>query len=127
MTNVSWFAARAYCKARGLGLPTTRQWEYALAEGGRGHKAVRARSLEWLAEPNGAGPDPVGGPANGYGLRDLVGLVWEWTDDFDAYAVTANRAIRTARTARRSAAAPQRGSPTRPTIRPSCATRCGRA
>jgi sulfatase modifying factor 1 len=89
VTNVSWFAARAYCKALGLRLPTTEQWEYALADAGRGQNDVRARSLEWFAEPNGAGPGAIGGPANGYGLRDLVGLVWEWTEDFDAYATTA--------------------------------------
>ena len=40
----------------GLRLPTTEQWEYALADGGRGQDAVRARSLEWFAEPNGARP-----------------------------------------------------------------------
>jgi formylglycine-generating enzyme len=89
VTDVSWFAAEAYCKARGLRLPTTEQWEYALADAGRGQEDVRARSLEWFAEPNGAGPGATGGPANGYGLRDLVGLVWEWTYDFDAYATTA--------------------------------------
>ncbi len=89
VTDVSWFAARAYCNARGLDLPTTAQWEYALADGGRGEARVRARSLEWFSEPNGSGPGPIGGPANGYGVRDLVGLVWEWTDDFNAYAMTA--------------------------------------
>ncbi len=46
MTDVSWFAAQAYCKARGLRLPTTEQWEYALADAGRGQDGVRARSLE---------------------------------------------------------------------------------
>ncbi len=89
MINVSWFAAEAYCKAKNLRLPTTEQWEYALADGGRGKDEVRARSLEWLARPNDARPAAVGaGPANGYGMRDLVGLVWEWTLDFDAYATT---------------------------------------
>lgn len=89
VTNVSWFAAQAYCKARGLRLATTAQWEYALADAGRNAEAVKARSLAWFAEPNPAHPAAVGGPANGYGLRDMVGLVWEWTLDFNAYATTA--------------------------------------
>ena len=89
VTDVSWFAAQAFCKARGLRLPTTEQWEDVLADAGRGQAAVRARSLDWFAKPNGAGPGPIGGPANGYGIRDLIGLVWEWTYDFNAYATTA--------------------------------------
>jgi sulfatase modifying factor 1 len=89
VTNVSWFAAQAYCKARGLRLPTTEQWEYALADSGRGANAVRERSLEWFAKPNGAHPPAITNSLNGYGVGDLVGLVWEWTIDFDAYATTA--------------------------------------
>ena len=89
MTNVSWFAAQAYCKARGLRLPTTEQWEYALADAGRGANTLRERSLEWFAEPNGAHPPAITNSVNGYGVGDLVGLVWEWTIDFDAYATTA--------------------------------------
>ena len=88
VTNVSWFAAEAYCKAQGLRLPTTEQWEYALADAGRGQAEVRARSLEWFSEPNGARPKAIGAPANGFGLRDMAGLVWEWTLDFNAYATT---------------------------------------
>jgi sulfatase modifying factor 1 len=89
VTNVSWFAAEAYCKARGLRLPTTDQWEYALADAGRGQDAVRERSLEWLAHPNSARPPAIGGgSANGFGVKDMVGVVWEWTLDFDAYATT---------------------------------------
>ena len=29
-----------------------------------------------------------GGSANGFGVKDMVGVVWEWTLDFDAYAIT---------------------------------------
>ena len=36
-----------------------------------------------------ARPHAIGGPANGFGVRDMVGLVWEWTLDFNAYATTA--------------------------------------
>ena len=73
---------------------------------------MRARSLEWFAEPNGAHPPAVGGPANGFGVRDMVGLVWEWTLDFAAYARTGESAIPTGRTAPISAAARRRASPT---------------
>ena len=89
VTDVSWFAAQAYCKARGLRLPTTEQWEYALADAGRGAAAVGRVRSTGSPQPNGGRAGPIGGPANGYGVRDLVGLVWEWTYDFNAYATTA--------------------------------------
>jgi formylglycine-generating enzyme len=94
VTDVSWFAAEAYCKARGLKLPTTEQWEYALADAGRGQDDVRRRSLEWFAEPNSVRlPAIGGGAANGFGVKDMVGLVWEWTLDFDAYAIASDGAF----------------------------------
>ena len=89
-TNVSWFAAEAFCRAHGFRLPTTEQWEYALADNGRGQTDLRERSLDWLAEPNSARLPAVGaGHPNGFGVRDMVGLIWEWTLDYDAYATTA--------------------------------------
>ena len=104
VTNVSWFAAEAYCKSKGLRLPTTEQWEYALADAGRGQSEIRERSLEWFAEPNAARPAAVGAsPANGFGLRDMVGLVWEWTLDFDAYAISADGAFACSGAAARAA------------------------
>ena len=86
VTNVSWFAAEAYCEARGLQLPTTEQWEYALADQGRKQKEIEQRSLDWFGAPNPARLRAVGsGEPNGYGVYDLVGLVWEWTLDHDSF------------------------------------------
>jgi formylglycine-generating enzyme len=86
VTNVSWFAAGAYCKARGLRLPSTEQWEYALADQGRRQNEIEQQSLEWFSSPNPTRLNAVGrGKPNGYGVYDLVGLVWEWTLDGSSF------------------------------------------
>jgi len=84
VTGVSWFAANAYCRAVGKTLPTTDQWEYALADNGRNKRRVDEKILEWYGRPNALHLPPVGQSfENGYGIRGLVGLVWEWTLDFN--------------------------------------------
>lgn len=87
VTNVSWFAAQAFCKARGLRLPTSEQWEYTLSRDGAEREEMNRRSLEWFAKPNSPRLEPVGrDKANAYGLHNMVGLVWEWTLDYNAYS-----------------------------------------
>jgi formylglycine-generating enzyme required for sulfatase activity len=87
VTNVSWFAAQAFCEARGLRLPSTDEWEYALADAGRGQQAVTQISLDWFSAPNPPHLAAVRrGLPNGYGFYDMVGLVWEWTLDFSSAA-----------------------------------------
>ncbi len=86
VTNVSWFAAQAYCEVRGLRLPTTEQWEYALADQGRNRNEIVQQSLQWFGSPNPAHFRGVGhDEANGFGIHDMVGLVWEWTLDHDSF------------------------------------------
>ena len=88
VTNVSWFAAEAYCEARGLRLPTTEQWDYALADQGRDRDNIAQRSLEWFSTPTPKHLGAVGhGAPNGFGLYDMVGLVWEWTLDANSFMI----------------------------------------
>ncbi|MBL8913002.1 MAG: formylglycine-generating enzyme family protein [Archangium sp.] len=94
VTQVSYFAARAYCTWKGGRLPTTLEWEYAAAADETRRDASREadfaqRILEWYGQPNR--PDDLaqpGSPSNVYGVEALHGLVWEWTDDFNALFVS---------------------------------------
>jgi formylglycine-generating enzyme required for sulfatase activity len=94
VVNVSWFAARAYLKARGKALPTVDQWEYVAAASETRVDASRdtaflARLRGWYARPTPGRLPPVGSTyRNLYGIDDLHGLVWEWTLDFNSALVT---------------------------------------
>ena len=88
-TNVSWFAAKAYCEGEGARLPTWLEWEYAAAadatrRDARSDPAWRRHILSWYERPSSAVLPAVGGAPNAYGVRDLHGTVWEWVDDFNA-------------------------------------------
>jgi formylglycine-generating enzyme len=96
VTQVSWFAADAYCRHLGARLPTWTEWEYAAAadehrHDARADPAWRERILTWYARPSNRPLPMVGqGPANAYGVHDLHGLVWEWVDDHGALLVSAD-------------------------------------
>lgn len=94
VTQVSWFAAQAYCTAQGANLPTWSQWEYAAAadetrRDARRDPAWRQRILDWYSRPSNRPLARVGLQApNVYGVQDLHGLVWEWTNDFSSLLVS---------------------------------------
>ena len=90
---VSWFAASAYCESLGARLPTWNEWEYAAAadetrRDARKDPVWRERILGWYARPSNVTLPRVGLQLpNAYGVQDLHGLVWEWTDDASSLLV----------------------------------------
>jgi formylglycine-generating enzyme len=89
VTDVSWFAAKAYCESENARLPTWIEWEYVAAadvsrRDARGDAAWRRQILSWYERPSDAQLRPVGSKPNAYGISDVHGLIWEWVDDFNA-------------------------------------------
>jgi len=56
VTDVSWFAARAYCQAHGEDLPTTDEWEYVRTNG-FGVAGMDSLVWEWTLDFNGESTD----------------------------------------------------------------------
>ena len=96
VVQVSWFAASAYCEAQGARLPTWNEWEYAAAadetrRDARRDPVWRERILAWYSRPSDSALPRAGlQTPNAYGIQDLHGLVWEWTDDYSSLLVDAD-------------------------------------
>lgn len=96
VVQVSWFAAQAYCESQGGRLPTWDEWEYAAAadetrRDARRDPAWRERILRWYSHPSNQALARTGLQApNVYGVQDLHGLIWEWTEDFSSLLVSAD-------------------------------------
>ena len=88
VTQVSYADAKAYCDWCGRRLPTEQEWEYAALGGQRDVRFPWGNTISAAnANYNSEGTSEVMlYPANGYGLYDMAGNVWEWTDSwYQAY------------------------------------------
>lgn len=89
VTHVSWFAAKAYCQAQGGRLPTTAEWEYVAATGSTDPQADEKQILSWYSAITPSVAPAVGKhEPNRYGIQDMHGLIWEWTQDFSSAMTT---------------------------------------
>ena len=94
VTNVSWFAARAYLKSKGKRLPTEDEWEYvACADATRPNASkdpnFTNHLLDWQSRPTPKlMPSTIDAAPNYYGIVALHGFTWEWVRDFNNSLVT---------------------------------------
>jgi sulfatase modifying factor 1 len=110
VVHVAYEDVEAYAKWAGKRLPTEAEWEFAARGGLSGKPFVWGDTLrpdgQWMANTHQgqfpsrdtasdghAGIAPVAQyPANGYGLYDMAGNVWQWTSDWyrpDYYSLLA--------------------------------------
>lgn len=98
VTYVSWFAAHAYCVAQGKRLPTIDEWEYVgqaseTQANGTAEVEYNRTILDWYANGGQQGLRVVGkGKPNYWGVYDMHGMIWEWTEDFNSSLLNASSA-----------------------------------
>jgi formylglycine-generating enzyme required for sulfatase activity len=83
---------------RGYRLPTEAEWEYAARAGSSGVTYGALASVAWYRENSGDRTHVVRrGQPNAWGLYDMLGNVWEWTDDrsdgYSGHMLAPSRAI----------------------------------
>ena len=101
--GISWYMAQRFTEELTLldkkyryRLPTEAEWEYAARAGRqsemRPHELEKMTEYAWFIDSSGDHAHPVATTKpNAYGLYDMFGNVWEWTNDWYHEATYANR------------------------------------
>jgi len=64
-------------------LPTEAEWEYAARAGNESERPGEIDAIAWYGGNSGSQTHPVGTKRpNAWGLRDVIGNVWEWCSDW---------------------------------------------
>ncbi len=89
VTNISWFAAQAYAKSVGKRLPTVDEWEFvALSDETSKNASAKPEFTSHILKSyqkkkQYLNPVRLETP-NYYGVYNLYGMIWEWTEDFNS-------------------------------------------
>ena len=80
--TVSWYDADKYCKTVGMRLPTEAEWEYAARAGNTSELYGEIGKIAVYAGNSNSRTAKVRSKwPNAWGLYDMLGNVWEWTND----------------------------------------------
>jgi len=83
IVNVSWHDSQAYCQWAGGRLPTEAEWEYAARGGSTEARYGPLDDVAWYSNNSGGQTHDVAQKrANGFGLYDTLGNVWQWVNDW---------------------------------------------
>jgi len=83
IVNVTWNDAHDFCAWAGARLPTEAEWEYAARGESTEARYGSIDEVAWYSVNSGGQTHPVGEKrANGFGLHDVLGNVWEWVNDW---------------------------------------------